>query len=130
MGKWIYMENFVPEQRNTVTMAVTLTPRQSRAAELRKNYPDKIPVILLKKDESTPPLRKTQFLCPLSLTFGKFTFIIREYCTTKASSHQGIFYSVGNRVLTSGFTIGEIDSHMRASDGFLYITYGFENVFG
>ena len=72
---------------------------------------------------------KSKFLVPQDITIGQFMTIIRKRIILKESEAFYIF--VKNEVLPSNSTtIANIYDSYKNDDGFLYMTYCGENVFG
>lgn len=105
--------------------------------DLLAQFPHSIPVIVERaRDEiRLPIIDKKQYLVPHDMPFSKFFFVIRHRLgvTDKNSglSNLGIWIYSGKHPITSpSATMSEIYSHYRDNDGFLYLQYRGENVFG
>tara|TARA_A100001011_G_scaffold394642_1_gene487531 strand:- start:1926 stop:2345 length:420 start_codon:yes stop_codon:yes gene_type:complete len=97
--------------------------------KIRNKYPDRIPVICQKSRTSTlTQLQKTKYLVPQDLTSTQFLFIIRKRLTLP--SEKGVFLFVNNILASSNQTILELYENYKDPDGFLYMFYSDENVFG
>ena len=59
---------------------------------------------------------------------GQFLYVVRK--RLKLPPEKAIFLFVGNTIAPSTSSINEIYNYNKDGDGFLYITYGLENVFG
>ena len=59
---------------------------------------------------------------------GQFLFIIRK--RLKLASEKGIFLFVNNMIAPSTHTMIELYNEYKDDDGFLYMNYTEENVFG
>lgn len=78
-----------------------------------------------------PPLATSQkkFLVPTDLTIGQFMYVIRK--RIKLAPEQAIFLFVaGGTLPPSVSTLQSVYDQYRDEDGFLYIMYSGENVFG
>jgi GABA(A) receptor-associated protein len=116
-----------------------LEARKASAAAIRAKHPDRIPVIVHKRegDASLPDIDKRKFLVPSDLTIGQFMYVIRK--RIKLAPEQAIFLFVASGT-PSGKPSGILPSSVAtlkavydqhcAEDGFLYMTYSGENVFG
>lgn len=93
-------------------------------------YPDRIPVICEKLKNSTklPDLDKKKYLIPNDLTVGQFIYVIRK--RMKLNPEEAIFLFINNKIVSTSVVIGQIYPNEKDPDGFLYIHYDKENVFG
>lgn len=92
-------------------------------------YPDRVPVIVEKTKESNAPLLKRfKFLVDKDATLGKFMHEIR--CRMNIAPEHALFFHINGKMCPSTFGMGYIYSINRDADGFLYVTYSLENVFG
>lgn len=74
-------------------------------------------------------LDKRKFLVPQELTMSQFVCIIRN--RMKIGPSKALFLLVNNRSMISlSRTIAEIYAEHRSLDGFLYVTYASQEVFG
>lgn len=81
------------------------------------------------KEVELPHLNKRKFLVPQELTMSQFVCIIRN--RMKIGQSKALFLLVNNRSMISlSRTIAEIYSEYLHDDGFLYITYTSQEVFG
>lgn len=104
--------------------------RKEESTRIKEKYSDKIPVILEKSSNSNiPQINKHKFLLTKDLTIGQFMYIIRQQI--KLDSSQAIFLFVDNSTIPSTVkTIGNVYNDNADKDGFLYITYSAEQMFG
>ena len=106
--------------------------RFEESSRIMNKYPDKIPIICEKmnnsKNKDIPIIDKTKYLVPKDLTLSQFLYVIRN--RMKLPAEKAIFLFVGNRIPSSSELILNIYSLYKDPDGFLYITYSGENVFG
>ena len=135
-----------------------LATRAASAASIRAKHPDRIPVIVDKRtgDSSLPDIDKVcpfclararvaravltgghfsatraqkKFLVPSDLTIGQFMYVIRK--RIKLTSEQAIFLFVSQGTLPPSVnTLQQVYDQYHDPDGFLYMTYSGENVFG
>lgn len=107
----------------------TLAERQRESSNIRDKYPDRVPVICKKTPHSNLcVLEKTKYLIPLDLTASQFMYIIRK--RLKLKSEQALFLFVNNTIPSSTKTMADLYEEHVDDDGFLYISYTEENVFG
>jgi microtubule-associated protein 1 light chain len=81
------------------------------------------------KENDLPLLDKTKFLVPQELTMSQFVTIIRNRLSL--SSSQAVYFMVNNKTLASmSATMQEIYSGEKDDDGFLYMVYASQEMFG
>lgn len=108
----------------------TLEQRLSESMRIKLKYPDRLPVICEKHKDNNKLLKidRSKFLVPKDLTLGQFMFIIRK--RLKLSQETALYFVIdGNIISTSSLIIILYEAHAE-KDGFLYIKYTSENVFG
>ena len=96
-----------------------------------EKYPDKIPVICERSNisnENCPRIDKIKYLVPNDFMLGQFIYIIRKRLTLP--SEKAIFLFINNSIYNSSQLMSDIYENNKDNDGFLYITYAFENTFG
>lgn len=106
-------------------------PLAQRRAEFRRitlRHPLSVPVIVQPKCPQTVDIDKSKFMVPKGLEYCRFLYVIRT--RLKMRKDQAIFMFVDNRLPAASTTIGSIHEAHAAEDGFLYVTYAFENTFG
>ena len=121
-------ETFKPENYY-VNMNKTFQERLEESHKIKNKYPDRVPVICEKNPGSgLDMLDKRKYLVPNDLTATQFLFIIRK--RLKLASEKGIFLFVNNMIAPSTHTMIELYNEYNEDDGFLYMNYTEENVFG
>ena len=119
---------FTPENYY-VNMNKTFKERLDESHKIKTKYPDRVPVICEKNPGSgLDMLDKRKYLVPNDLTATQFLFIIRK--RLKLASEKGIFLFVNNMIAPSTHTMIELYNQYKDDDGFLYMNYTEENVFG
>lgn len=111
--------------------ANTFESRFQESSRIVSKYPDRIPIIcekLHEKNNDIPTIDKTKYLVPVDLTISQFLFVIRN--RMKLPAEKGIFLFVGNTIPPSSSMIANLYEIYKDPDGFLYINYSGENVFG
>lgn len=105
--------------------------RREESRRVIANYPDRIPVICEQANvfiDEVPYLDKKKFLVPKDLTMGQLVFVIRK--RMKLPCEKAIFIFTNKTIPSSYKLVGDVYALNKDIDGFLYVTYSFENVFG
>ena len=103
--------------------------RKNESDKIIKKYPSRIPIIIEKADKCIlNDIDKTKYLVPKDLNMNQFIYIIRK--RIKLDNSQSIFFIVDNNVCPSNVPLSSIYEEHKDEDGFLYISYCNENVFG
>ena len=96
---------------------------------MREKYTDRLPIIVEPKDSKTKTIDKRKYMVQPDLTFGQLMYVIRK--RMRVTPEQAFFFFVGSGTLQpAGTTIGSTYDRFADEDGFLYVTYAFENTFG
>lgn len=95
-----------------------------------EKYPDRIPVICEKgNDTKIPAIDKIKYLIPKDLTVHQFSYVIRKRLSLEKT--QALWLFVNGKYMVKGDTLmSQLYEKMRDPDGYLYIHYSGENVFG
>ncbi|KAF5283109.1 hypothetical protein FQA39_LY17416 [Lamprigera yunnana] len=105
--------------------------RKEEVLAIRSRFPTKIPIIVQRftRESHLPPLDKSKFLVPQEITMSQFLTIIRN--RMHITSTQTIYLLVNNKSLVSlSLTLAEVYNEHACPDGFLYVTYASQEVFG
>jgi len=107
--------------------------RMEESIRVRAKYPTKVPVIceLHPKDSnhaSHHTLDKSKYLVNEDLTVAQFLQVIRN--KIKVGQNVAIFILINGRMASASQTMNTLYSRYKQTDGFVYIYYSFENVFG
>uniref|UniRef100_A0A3Q0SDM3 Microtubule-associated protein 1 light chain 3 gamma n=1 Tax=Amphilophus citrinellus TaxID=61819 RepID=A0A3Q0SDM3_AMPCI len=108
----------------------SLAVRKQEVAGIRAKFPNKIPVIIERydKEKYLPPLDKTKFLVPHELTMTQFVTIINRMALLPS---QAFYLLISNSGLTSmSLTMAQVYKDHQDEDGFLYMTYASQEMFG
>ena len=99
------------------------------AEKLMRKYPDRIPVIVSRNKHSTttPEIDKHKYLVPVDLTAGQLLYVIRK--RLNLTSDKALFLFVNKAVMNTNMLINSIYEQCK-EDGFLYVVYSCESVFG
>jgi GABA(A) receptor-associated protein len=108
----------------------TLDERILFSTNLKNKYPGRVPIIVekSKRDKSEYKIENSKYLIPVDLKISEFIYIIRK--KIKIDSNKAIFIFIDNMLVPMNQTIGENYNSLKNEDGFLYVTYAFENTFG
>ena len=113
--------------------STTLLERQKRSNLLLIKYKETVPVILEKSktDKILQSIEKTKYIIPLKTTVGDILQIIRKQMNINDSVSIYIMVGDNNKIMLCGSqSINQIYKEHKNDDGFLYLEYCGENVFG
>ena len=104
--------------------------RTQESNKILTKYPDRIPIIVYKnKNADIKDIEKNKFLVPGDLTIAQFLTIIRK--RIELSDKETLFLFINDTTLAGGSEIiSNVYDKYKDEDGFLYISYCNENVFG
>jgi GABA(A) receptor-associated protein len=106
--------------------------RRRQSQKIMKKYDDRIPVVVERAAGGSlvGQLERSKFLLPYDATVAGFMTTIRRQVLVKSS--DGFFMFCGSKnVLVSGSnTFQHLYATYKDDDGFLYMLYSGENVFG
>ncbi|KAM6972471.1 LOW QUALITY PROTEIN: microtubule-associated protein 1 light chain 3 gamma [Aplochiton taeniatus] len=105
--------------------------RKQEVSIIRSKFPTKIPVIIerYQREKYLPPLDKTKFLVPQELSMTQFITIIRNRMSLMPS--QAFYLLINNSGIASmSLTLAQVYKDHRDDDGFLYMTYASQEMFG
>ncbi|KAM6953548.1 microtubule-associated protein 1 light chain 3 gamma [Aplochiton taeniatus] len=108
-----------------------LATRQDEVCSIRSKFPNKLPVIVERyiREKTLPLLDKTKFLVPFELSLGQFLCLLRSKIDLGPT--QSLFLLVSEKSMSCmSSSMGEVYSRHRDTDGFLYITYASQEMFG
>ncbi len=82
-----------------------------------------------RSSKALPDIDKKKFLCPGDITLGQFQFVVRK--RLKLEAEQALFLTVKEKFLPpSSALLSSVYAEYKDDDGFLYVLYATENVFG
>lgn len=108
----------------------TFEERFLEARRIIQKFPNRIPIIVERSQKAIdiPLVDKNKFLCPGDLTIGQFLYVIRN--RIKLPSEKALFVFINDSLPPTNTFIKELYHTLKNEDGFLYMTYCGENVFG
>uniref|UniRef100_A0A803JP89 Microtubule associated protein 1 light chain 3 gamma n=1 Tax=Xenopus tropicalis TaxID=8364 RepID=A0A803JP89_XENTR len=114
----------------------SLASRKEEVIGIKAKFPTKIPQFLFqviveryRREKYLPLLDKTKFLVPKDLSMMQFINIIRNRMNLSAT--QAFYLLVNNKSLASmSLTMAELYRDHKDEDGFLYMTYASQEMFG
>jgi len=97
--------------------------------KIRKKYPERVPIYVKKAIGCEfIDIDKNKFLVPIDLTLGTFITVIRK--RIKLAPEKALFIFINNVLPPLTSLMINIYDEMKDNDGFLYIYYNGESVFG
>ena len=108
----------------------TLEVRRSEYEKVIKQHPDKIPIICEKAPRSKiKAIDKTKYLVEPNLSLPQFKATIRK--KLDLDDKEAIFFLINGKASLSGNeSLGTIYEKYKSKDGFLYIAYAAEEIWG
>jgi GABA(A) receptor-associated protein len=100
--------------------------RKKESEAIMRKYPDKIPVICT--PINAPNIIKNKYLVSVDVNIMYLLFIIRQ--NMKVAKDQGLFIIINNTIPPSSEKMLSLYNMFKDDDGFLYINYTMESVFG
>jgi len=104
--------------------------RKLESQKILGKYPERVPIIVEKSKQSDlPELTKNKYLVNNNITVGNLLYIIRQ--DAKIKEFEGVFLFINDSILPPlSEKIGTLYEKYKDLDGFLYICYTSETVFG
>jgi len=109
----------------------SLKDRILESTRVLEKYPSRVPIICERSNTAgfnCPLIDKNKYLVERDLTLGQFQYVVRR--RLRLSPEKALFLIIKNNIPTTTQTIGDLYEKNKHEDGFLYIYYSFENVFG
>lgn len=102
---------------------------KSEADRILKKYPDRVPVIVEKKNGSgLPEIDRQKYLIPAHLPFSALSYVIRK--RLKLDQTKALFMFVNNTLLSQTMLLSQIYKENKDTCGFLFVIYTEEDTFG
>jgi GABA(A) receptor-associated protein len=107
----------------------SIEDRINESIIMMKKYPDRIPIICEKGlGKDNPDIDKNKYLVPMDLTVGNFLVVIRK--RIKLQPYNALFLMINGSIPPTTANFKELYHRYKDIDGYLYVTYTKENVFG
>ncbi|KAK0412956.1 hypothetical protein QR680_006507 [Steinernema hermaphroditum] len=118
-----------PVDRRSFKERYSLQRRKAMAAKYTEKSPDLVPVICEKASHSClEGTINSKYTIAADITVAKFLMVIRQKLNVR--SDESIFLFVDNSLPPATLTIGQLHGKYVDEDGFLYLTYQGESVYG
>ena len=106
--------------------------RHLEANRIMARFTDRLPIICEKnqKDIGTPDIDKHKYLVPYNITIGQFMYVIRRRIQLPSGVALFLFIGDNKTILPTHTLMEQVYNQFKNKDGFLYIMYSRENVFG
>ena len=117
------------EMKSNFKNSYTFEKRSSESARILLKYPNRIPVICERsQDSDIVNIDRNKYLIPCDLTVGQFLYVIRK--RIKLSPETSLFLFVNNSLPATSKLIKDLYENEKDDDGFIYFFYCGENFFG
>ena len=115
---------------NSFKEKFSLEDRIKEAGNIKKKYPDRIPVIIERgiNNPDVDYIDKNKFLVPNDLCVTQLLYVIRK--RIKVNSEKALFIFCNGKIPTGTLPLSVLYNENKDDDGFLYIKYTSENTFG
>lgn len=109
----------------------TLDERKSESGKMISKFPDKVPVIVERLQNSNlPSMDRKKFLVPQDIMLAQFQSIIRKRINITPETAIFVFFGNKNTLAPATSLMSAVYSSMKDDDNFLYCYYTSENTFG
>lgn len=110
-------------------LSAPLEKRIENSQNIRKKYPNRVPVVCEVSRDSQIVLDKNKYLVPKNITVGQLQYIIRKK-VPNLNHEQALYMFIGNTLAPIAREMGDIYEDRKDQDGFLYVVINTENTFG
>nr|QBK87131.1 MAG: ubiquitin-like protein [Marseillevirus LCMAC201] len=104
--------------------------RLELCTRLRKQHPDRIPIIVEVAKNSQLTIKCRKFLAPSEISIGGFLNVIRKQASIGYEEACFIFCGTAGTLVPTSNTMAQVYEKYKDEDGFLYIIVALENTFG
>ena len=94
----------------------------------KKQFPGRVIILIVPDKKGPVMLKKDIYICPRDKTFQDVMMQIRKNIDIK--DHEGLYYFIGNSLISAGSSMGTLDDKYGLDDDFLRITICKQNMFG
>lgn len=117
---------------------VSLEKRKAESARIIDRYPTRIPIVCERVPEflqknNLPVLSKKKFLVPSVMTLAQFCCVLKAQIKeeTPTTANKALYFALRNRMSpVMSKTLQEVYAQYKEDDGFLYLHFCEETVFG
>ena len=102
--------------------------RKKEALNMTNKYTDRVPIIVEPKNNRIAQIDKRKYMVPKDLLFGQLIYVIRT--RMRLSKDAALFVFAGSQIILASSIVGDVYEKFKDEDGFLYVVYDFENIFG
>ena len=116
---------------NNFKKTCSLKERVAESSSVRRNHPDRIPIICERDsaaNDALPLLHKSKYLVPEDLTVAQFVYVLRKRLALRPE--MAFFVFVDGHIPSAIMPMRQLYATSRDEDGFLYLRYTSENAFG
>jgi GABA(A) receptor-associated protein len=110
------------------------TPLKKRielSSKILSTYPDRVPVIVQRGETAKlPHITRQKFLAPDDISMARFVQEIRKHIDGLEATTAIFVFLEGNVLPPQSALMAQIYRQHKSEDGFLYLTYCNEEVFG
>ena len=109
----------------------TFDYRYNETTTIMCKYPDRIPIICERAKNASkdcPNIDKRKYLVPNDLSVGQFVYVIRK--RLNVMPEKALFLFINGIIPSTSVLLCNMYDCYKDSDGYLYVTYTFENKFG
>lgn len=109
---------------------LSLKERKRQSELVLRRHPDRVPIIIERepKCNNVPAIDRCKYLVPQDYSVSQLLYIVRK--RVSLAPEQGLFFFTNSHLITTSSLLSELYNEHKDQDGFLYINYSGENVFG
>ena len=102
--------------------AFSFETRKAEAEEIRRKYPDRVPVIVEKAPKALlGDIDKNKFLVPSDMTIIQFMYVVRK--RLGMTPELALFLLVNGTLTPTSTTMGALYEEYKEEDSYLYVAY-------
>lgn len=124
----IFIKHYDKQKDKTYKDKYTFEERLKESTMVCNKCKDKIPIICERFNTHIPLIKKTKYLVSRELTIGYLVYIIKKQLNI--STEKSIYLMTDGYIACNSMLVGVLYDNKHDKDGFLYINYCLENVFG